>query len=132
MKRILCLMLFATGCSHVHSVHQDTIEATPGQRVEVMGQKRVWFNFNFDNSFIDETYEKLVAKCPGGRIHSVSSRLSSENGVFFWFSRVKFAGVCVKEERVATTSRAAPGASGSPTPLLSARSPYKPFLHSRR
>jgi hypothetical protein len=99
MKRVLLVLLSSTvGCSHVHSVHQDTLESTPGVAIEEVGEKRVWFNFNFDNDFVTETYQRLLAKCDGGRIHSVSSRLSSENGFFFWYSRVRFAGICVKDQ----------------------------------
>ena len=43
---------------------------------------------------IDEARAAFFAKCPGGIVHSVSSRLSSENGVFSWRSRVHFQGIC--------------------------------------
>lgn len=105
MKRWIALLFLASAaCSHVHSFHQDTLDAAPGTPIEVVAEKRVWFNFNFDNDFIDEAYADFRARCPGGAIHSVSSRLSSENGFFYWYSRVRFAGVCAAPETPKGTS----------------------------
>jgi hypothetical protein len=95
VKRLVILLLLLTAsCSHVHSFHQDQLDTTAGRPIEVVAEKRVWFNWNFDNDFIDDAYADFRARCPGGTIHGVSSRLSSENGFFYWYSRVRFAGTC--------------------------------------
>ncbi len=105
MKRwFALLLLLSAACSHVHSFHQDKIDTTRGAAIEVVAEKRVWFNLNFDNDFIDEAYADFRARCPGGTIHSVSSRLSSENGFLYWYSRVRFAGVCVQGASIAANS----------------------------
>ena len=113
MRRLALILLLGAGCSHVHSVHQDALEPTPGVAIDVVAEKRVWFNFNFDNDFIEEARARFVAKCPGGTIHSVSSRLSSENGVFYWDSRVRFAGICVPPNPGEVASADATPAPGS-------------------
>jgi hypothetical protein len=90
----LILVVSATGCSHVHSFNQDTIMETRGRKIEITGEKTVWFNWNFDSDFIDDAYQKFLAECPKGQISGVSSRLSSENSFLHWYSRVHFAGYC--------------------------------------
>lgn len=92
---ILVGFLFLGACSHVHSYNQDGFLPAAGREISETRQKTVWFNFNFDNSFIEEARTAFYAQCQSGTVHGVSSRLSSENGVFFWISRVHFRGVCV-------------------------------------
>src|SRR5262245_2809781 len=91
---VFAALLSCAACSHVHSFNQDTILEGRGRYIEVTGQKTVWFNFNFDNTFIDDAYERFVAECPNGQISGTSSRLSSENSFLHWFSRVHFTGYC--------------------------------------
>lgn len=86
---------FLGACSHVHSYNQDGFLPAAGREISETRQRTVWFNFNFDNTFIEEARTAFYAQCQGGTVHGVSSRLSSENGVFFWISRVHFRGVCV-------------------------------------
>lgn len=96
MRRLILIiaLLSSAGCAHVHSFNQDTILEGKGRPIEVTGEKTVWFNFNFDDTFIDAAYEKFVDQCPNGQISGVSSRLSSENSFLHWYSRVHFAGYC--------------------------------------
>jgi hypothetical protein len=104
----LIVVLFA-GCAHVHSFNQDTIVAGEGRFIETLGEKTVWFNWNFDSDFIDETHQRFLAECPEGQITGVSSRLSSENSFLHWKSRVRFTGYCGER-----TTPAAPEPASEP------------------
>ncbi len=93
---VVVLGLFFLGaCSHVHSYNQDGFLPAAGREISETREKTVWFNFNFENTFIEEARAAFYAQCQSGTVHGVSSRLSSENGVFYWISRVHFRGVCV-------------------------------------
>lgn len=89
------ILLLGGACSHVHSYNQDGFLPAAGREISETREKTVWFNFNFDNGFIEEARAAFYAQCQSGTVHGVSSRLSSENGVFYWISRVHFRGVCV-------------------------------------
>lgn len=95
LRVVLILFVSLVGCSHVHSYNQDSFLTAAGRHIELTREKTVWFNFNFDNRFIEEARTAFFEECEGGTVHGVSSRLSSENGMFFWISRVHFEGICV-------------------------------------
>lgn len=100
--RLLALSILALSlgaCAHVHSFNQDTILGGEGNFIETVGEKTVWFNFNFNSDFIDEAREKFMSECPDGQINGVSSRLSSENSFLHWTSRVRFTGYCKHDQR---------------------------------
>jgi hypothetical protein len=92
---VFALALSMSGCAFVHSYNVDTLHPEPGELIVQEAEKTVWFRMNFDNEFIDEAYDRFIARCPG-RLHTVTSRLSSENSFLHWYSRVRFSGVCVK------------------------------------
>lgn len=107
--RLLALSILALSlgaCAHVHSFNQDAILGGEAEFIETVGEKTVWFNFNFDSDFIDEARTKFMSTCPSGQISGVSSRLSSENSFFHWKSRVRFTGYCSKTEAAAATAAA--------------------------
>ncbi len=86
-----------TGClSYVHAVNQDTLLATRGEPISVVGEKKIWFGMNGNNDYVAEAYQSLLAECPAGTIHSLSSRYSTTDKILFQVDRVRFAGVCVK------------------------------------
>ena len=91
----VALALSMSGCAFVHSYNVDTIAPESGTVIVEEAEKTIWFRMNFDNQFVDEAYDRFMAKCPG-TLHSVTSRLSSENSFLHWYSRVRFSGVCVK------------------------------------
>lgn len=93
----LLLASMLSGCmSYVHAVNQDAILPVEGELIEVEQEKGIWLRFNFDNDYVREAYDELLAQCPGGTIHGVASRLSSTNGFFHWTARFHLSGVCVK------------------------------------
>ncbi len=100
MSRALALVAMlgalVPGCmSYVHAVNQDELLPDPGLPVEVVREKRIWMGVNGDNAFVAEAHREFLAQCPGGTIHSVTTRLSSDNGFLHWDQRVRIAGICV-------------------------------------
>ena len=104
----VALALSMSGCAFVHSYNVDTIAPESGTVIVEEAEKTIWFRMNFDNQFVDEAYDRFMAKCPG-TLHSVTSRLSSENSFLHWYSRVRFSGVCVK----ATATPSSDGTTGT-------------------
>ncbi len=101
----LICSLTLSACSHVHMFNQDAILPSAGVPIEHTEQKRVWFNFNYDTEFVGTARTRFEAKCPTGRIHSVSTRLSSENEFLSWISRIRFTGVCETAHTSSSESR---------------------------
>ena len=106
----VALALSMSGCAFVHSYNVDTIAPEPGTVIVEEAEKTIWFRMNFDNQFVDEAYDRFMAKCPG-TLHSVTSRLSSENSFLHWYSRVRFSGVCVKAPATPNPSDVTTGTS---------------------
>lgn len=99
MKRclpLLALVLLLQGClAYVHNVYQDEVLPVAGTPITTTRERRIILGMNFDNDFVREARADFLAQCPGGTIHSVSTRLSSDNGFASWRQRVRLSGVCV-------------------------------------
>jgi hypothetical protein len=65
-----------------------------GEVVKVVGEQFVVLWFAFDTNYVNEAYTKLQAKCPDGRITSISSQLYTELGFMSWTNKLLLQGVC--------------------------------------
>lgn len=96
---LLALPFAAWGCFSVHSVGQDTIYPQQGEQIEVTKSRRVWFRLNFDNDFAQAAHREFLSRCNGGKIHGVSTRLSTENSFLHWYYHIRITGYCVRSSR---------------------------------
>lgn len=86
---IICIIVgHFTGCatSIHHAVPGDISnykKAKKGKKIRVEVKKQYIIG-KFDNNFVDQAYNKLVRKCPKGKITGVSSTYMTDLGFYFF------------------------------------------------
>ena len=97
----LCILFFAVsmlGCAHsVHLVHAGDFDMSggSGRVVKVEGEQFVIMHFTDNIDYIEKTYERLMAACPGGEIDAITTEFMTSLGFFSWTNKVFMRGECL-------------------------------------
>ncbi len=112
--------LLITGCSFVHSVHQDGGSPRLGRAIERSESENIWIFVGARDDLAGAAMKGLFDQCAGGRVMFVHSRLSTSHYIIMQRTTVHVSGRCILEAQAPAAKEARLEAPDSAQTLRSA------------
>ena len=99
--RVIFLISFLglIGCSHALHQYQvteyDQIRTANFKRISAQAEQHTVLGFIDQTNYVDEAHDKLMRKCPNGKITSINTRYSTSHGFLSWTNTIKLTAYCV-------------------------------------
>lgn len=99
---ILCILLgtiLMAGCTHsVHFSHMSDV--LPGKQkgarfINVEAQRNVVLGFVFNNDFVEEARQSLMAACPNSEITGINTKYITSHGFASYTDKIRIRALCL-------------------------------------
>ena len=100
----LILVISFCGCTHSLHVHHVSDFAptyksyASGKLVTAKSEQHVVMGWVGQTDYVNQAYDDLISKCPGGHIQGVSTRFSTSHGFFSWTNKIQMEGLCLAQQ----------------------------------
>ena len=96
----LVVILTVGGCAHsVHLIHASDFEGVvpyeKAEQIVVETSQNVILGFAFDSDYVEQAYEKLLARC-SGKITGLTTKYSTALSFLSWNNRLRIEGSCIR------------------------------------
>ena len=97
---LLFLAIQLHGCTYTSSVSQTNIPLQRNHPIEASVKKYIILGFNFDNDEVYQLQEKLVKKCPEGKVRGILTQdmRTLYFWVIFWARETIAKGYCITQK----------------------------------
>ena len=95
-------VVVGTGCTHsLHLSHVSDFSPTyrkyeAGEAVKARAEQFTVLGFVSETNYVDQAFNDLQSKCPGGSVQGITTQYSTSHGFFSWTNVVEMQGLCVK------------------------------------
>jgi hypothetical protein len=102
LKKILPLLMLGllfTGCTHsIHFSHMSDVlpNKQKGARfINVEAKRTVFLSFVFNNDFVEEARQKLMAACPNAEITGINTKYITSHNFASYTDKIRVRALCL-------------------------------------
>ncbi len=101
LSRLVSILFFLLFCSCTHSVHFSHMsDILPGKQkgaryINVEAQRNVILSFVFNNDFVEDARQKLMAACPGHEITGINTKYITSHGFASYTDKIRIRALCL-------------------------------------
>ena len=94
-------LALSAGCGvSVHQVAASSFEPYASLHshrvIHMTADQQSFLGFDRDTRYVEQAWDGLKRRCPGGQIVGITAETSTQLGFFSWTNRITLRGVCVQ------------------------------------
>lgn len=101
MSKIFLIFIFLIGLGCTHSVHFSHVsDVLPNKQkgarfINVEAQRKVFLSFVFNNDFVEDARQKLLAACPKNEITAINTKYITSHGFASYTDKIRIRALCL-------------------------------------